>query len=502
MSDATAAAEEAEQAKAEQADVGAKVLRQTGAFAALRTLSSILTWGGVIILARVLGPRSFGAFDIGIFWIGLGHVIGDGGLGASLIRHRGELTRQHYRVVMTFALCIASTMAAAFFIAAPYIASLSGLSARELWALRAMTPLFVFPAFRVVPYVKLEREIDFAHIGRIELFANLARHLTAIGVALWSGSVWALIASQYALVVVQTCAAYYVRPGWAGVGWDKEIFKALSGYGTKVQLGNAFLYIKSNLGRGLLGFWLGATGVGVFSFGLGFVNVPSDAVNGLARVQFPAYARLSQDDPELYRLVRGTVRGALLVALPILGVLTTSADWTIVTIYGDKWLPAIPVIWALSLHVVCDILALHLITCVQGQGRAGLALLLYGLWSGGLVCCTIVTLTVTHGDLMWVGLSYGVASVFVAAALVFWVGRYLRRNLAADIAVPLAAAALGFVAAYFVRGAIHAPRFFIALSSVGTFLGVFALVLGVFERATISADAKSALAVLRRKKKA
>jgi hypothetical protein len=90
--------------------------------------------------------------------------------------------------------------------------------------------------------------------------------------------------------------------------------------------------------------------------------------------------------------------------------------------------------------------------------------------------------------------------VLVAAALVFWVGRYLRRNLAADIAVPLSAAALALFGAHLVRSALHGPALVVALASVFTFLGVFAAMVALFERDTVVAEVRTAMRAMRRKK--
>jgi PST family polysaccharide transporter len=484
----------------EPRELGAKVLRQTSAFAGLRTLSSLLTWVSLICLSRILEPRAFGAFEIGLFWIGLGTLLGDGGLAASLVREHAEPTPLHYRVVLTFALAVASALGLSFFAAAGFIGVHSGLTANEVWALRALAPLYLLQACRLIPYAKLERAIDFAQIGRIELFANLARHVTALGVALALGSVWALVASQLALAVTQASLAYIARPGWAGLGWNRAVFRSLFAYGSKVQLGNACLYVKGNLARGVLGFWLGPAAVGVFQFALGFVNVPADAVNGLARVQFPAYARLTQSDPALYGLVRSAVRGVLLVGLPILGVLVALADWAIPTIYGAHWQGAIPVVWALIPHVVADLLVMHLMTCVQGQGRAGLALVLYAAWAVGLTLFLFTCLALSHGTLSWVGMAYGAASVAIVVALVVWLSRYLGRPLARDMAAPLTAAGLGFAAAYALRASRWTTTpLWAALASALAFLALFGGTLWAAERNVVLADLRAAWRALRRR---
>src|SRR5262249_30340032 len=150
-----------------------------------------------------LGQRNFGAFEIGMFYIGVGTVIGDGGLAASLVRREGEVRPIEYRTALTAVVGVAATMAALLVLGAPLIGRVNHLTSAEVWVLRALSPLYFVPALRLVPYVRLERALDFASIGRVELFANVVRHVVALGVALLHGGVWALALSQIALALAQ-----------------------------------------------------------------------------------------------------------------------------------------------------------------------------------------------------------------------------------------------------------------------------------------------------------
>lgn len=88
-----------------------------------------------------------------------------------------------YRTALTLALALSAIVAVALVSLAPYIGAWNRLNDTEVWALRALAPLYLLPALRLVPYVKLERAVDFASIGRIELYAHLARLGAALIVA-------------------------------------------------------------------------------------------------------------------------------------------------------------------------------------------------------------------------------------------------------------------------------------------------------------------------------
>src|SRR6478735_4189814 len=101
--------------------LGEKILRETVSFAGIQVFAAVLAWGANISLARLLDRRDFGVYGICTFFIGLGALLGDGGLGAALLRRREEFDRDDLRAALTASLSIASLMAVALFTAAPWI---------------------------------------------------------------------------------------------------------------------------------------------------------------------------------------------------------------------------------------------------------------------------------------------------------------------------------------------------------------------------------------------
>ena len=100
-----------------------RILRETTRFAGIQVISALLLAGSNLILARLLEPHAFGAYAIGTFFLGLGGLLGDGGLGAALLRYKGEVSDESYRTTLTFLFALGSGLALAFFLATPLIAA-------------------------------------------------------------------------------------------------------------------------------------------------------------------------------------------------------------------------------------------------------------------------------------------------------------------------------------------------------------------------------------------
>ena len=80
--------------------VAQRVLRETGHFALWQLLGAGVGWGAHVALARLLSQRDFGVFGICSFYIGIGQLLGDGGLGATLLRRKGAVTDEEYRAFL------------------------------------------------------------------------------------------------------------------------------------------------------------------------------------------------------------------------------------------------------------------------------------------------------------------------------------------------------------------------------------------------------------------
>ncbi len=438
-----------------------KILRETSRFALLQVFGALLAAAANVLLARLLERRDFGTYDICSFWIGIGSVLGDGGLGATLMRRKRGVSRRAYQVTLTTLLMVAVVMGCVLFFAAPFIATRYHLNSHETNALRAMAPLYFVNAFRVVPYIRLERELKFARIARIELTSAIVRHVVAITLAVTKGGVWALIVSNIVGASLQLALAYQASPGWVGIGWAWRTFRPLIAYGGQVQALGICSYFKDRISPALLGAVLGPSAVGVFDFGLAYIQVPVTAVNALARVQLPVYARLHAHDPTLYSALRGATRAALLLGVPALVMLPFAAPWVVPNVYNPRWVLAYPVIWGLVANMVGGLVASPLFTLLQGQGRARLAIGVFVGWTFSTWLLAALSVWRFPGNLGLVAAAHSVVTVVIVLGLIRWAGIHLKRGLFASFSGPIiaggAALAVGFVQQRYAPGLAHHP---------------------------------------------
>lgn len=481
--------------------LGARVVRQTTSYALFRTLASLSTLVAYALLVRILDRRDIGVFEIGMAYVGFGFVLGEGGLGAALVRKKDQVTNHEYRVVLTTVLCAASLLALVYLALSSAIGRANHFTDNEIWVLRILAPILVLRAFPVIPKARMQREMRFDQFGLVELSATLARNITAVAAAfIWGGS-WALVMAAIAQALVGTVTAYWLSPGWVGLGFQMHTFKRLISYGSKVQ-GTYFLhYLRENVAVALLGPALGPSSVAMYRFAHTYARIPSDAIGGLSRVHFRMYAMCEPHSAGLASAITTALRGSILLGALILGVIASAAIWTIPLIYSDKWLPALPIVWSLVPHVLADIGMSQMTAMAQGQGKPGKALWFYIVWSVATWVVCGMTLFFGEHALDWIGWGQSLGTVGAAVFALRWVDKQASAPVGQALIRPLLVVTGGALAAYFVNQALTTGSFLRALCGVVTFLAVTALLGFLIDREALICDLRGAINSFRNRKK-
>jgi O-antigen/teichoic acid export membrane protein len=481
--------------------LGALILRQTVHFAAIRTLTSLSTLITYVFLSRLLDRHAIGVFEIGQFYIGFGFLLGEGGLSAALVRSRETVRDHDYRVVLTSVLGIGVIIAVIYLLCTGWIARANHMSDVDLWVLRALTPLLLLQAVPIVPLSKLRRENRYDQVGWIQFVSTLGRHAAAIVGALSFGGPAALAAGALVQSGTKVWIAYRAAPGWVGLAWRWRTLRSFLPFGLKVQLATLLQYLRENIAAALLGPALGPESVAMFKQAATYTSVAADAIGGLARVQYRMYALYPPGSAELPRSILTALRSALLVGALILGPFAALAIWLIPGLYGQKWMPATPLVWGLIPHVLSDIAMQHMIVMVQGQGRPGRAALFYAIWSIATWITFSASLVLGDSDLAWVAFGQSVGSLFAAAVTLGWVAGYAGTSVVRGLVKPFCVIAISVTAA---AGAHHALADSTSpvrgLVGAGAFLMAFAGATALIDRSAIVADLRGAARVFRRKR--
>lgn len=459
----------------------------------LRTISSLVTLVTFALLARILEPRDIGVFEIGMIYVGLGFLIGEGGLVAAIIKKRQEVSNHELRVVHSITITVGSCLSLALFFGAPWISRLNQLNESEQWVLRALAPLLILTVLPIIPRARLARAMRFDINGWVDFLSNIARGVTAITIALILGGPWALVLSALAQATVKVILFYIYSPGIVGFAFNTRTIRQLISYGSQIQAAQVLNYIKEKIPVAIIGPTLGPAAVALYQFAYTYARIPSDAIGGLARVNFRAYAMCEPGSQRLTTVVRSSLRWSILLGTLVLGVLVAGASLFIPFIYSTKWLPATPIVWALIPYVLAEIGLAQIIAMAQGQNRPDTPIVLYIIWSVTTwVGCMIVVGSGSE-TLAWVGLAQSISSVLVVILALFWVERYTKSRVSSAIIRPIIASTLSYVLVYFILSKLSFSLEIEAIIASLAFISSFGAILFAIDSTVLVKDIKLAL---------
>jgi PST family polysaccharide transporter len=290
-----------------------------------------------ILLARLLTPADFGTVALAYVVLGFVSPLNDLGIGAALVQ-RVELTDRHLRVAFTSSLGLGLAVALGMVAAAPAAARVLGDTAVAP-VLRTLSLAFVMSSTATVAGAMLQRQLDFKRQSFVDTgshllgYGGVAITLALLGYGVWS-LVWgalvqALVAAIAQLVIVQ----HPVRPLLA----HRELRDLLHfGFGSTV---NALVsYAALNGDNFVVGRWIGAAGLGLYSRAYGLMNLPHTLfASVVTRVLFPAFSR-AQGDPARLRRAYLLVTGlTAMIAAPAMATLAVAAPYLVPGLYGPHW---------------------------------------------------------------------------------------------------------------------------------------------------------------------
>ena len=391
-------------------DLGRVAARGAGVTLAGQGARILLQLAAVTVLARLLDPRDYGLFAIGLVVVGIGEVVRDLGLSTAAIR-APSLTRRQRDGLFWLNTLAGLVLALAVLSAAGPVASAFG-EPELVPVLQTLSVTFLLNGAVAQYRAGLSRELRFGALAVTDLLAQIVALTAAVTAATQGAGYWALVVQQLtqgAVVLLGAVTAGRWLPSRPRRGAGLMPFLRFGSGVTGTQL---VYYVGNNLDNLALGLWAGPASLGLYNRGYQLLMNPLNQVRAPAStVAIPVLARL-QDDLERsgeylrraqlalgYTLVAGMALGAG-AAVPVVDLML-----------GERW------------HEVAPVLAL---LAVAGGAQT---LAYVGSWvylsrglSAALLRYTLATLVLT-AVCIGVGVRWGVVGVaagYAAAALLEW----------------------------------------------------------------------------------
>ncbi len=294
-----------------------------------------------IILARLLTPEDFGLIAMVLIFFQLSSVFVEGGFSTALIRKK-QISDIQKSTTFIFNLITAIIVYILLFTTAPIIADFFNQESL-VPLIRVMAIIIVINSIAIIQRATLTQEIDFKKQTLVRIIAVLISGIIAITMAIKGFGVWSLVAQLIIKELVATVLLWFWSPWRLSFRFSKSVFKELFGFGSKILVIAIIDKFYNQIFNILIGRFYPVSTLGFYSQATTLSNVfIVNFYSTLQRVTYPVLSKFQDDIPKLRNGYRLLIKVSTFAIVPILVLLAVLAEPFIITVVGNKWLPAVP----------------------------------------------------------------------------------------------------------------------------------------------------------------
>ncbi|MGY4395706.1 O-antigen/teichoic acid export membrane protein [Sphingomonas sp. UYAg733] len=334
-------------------------------------VGQLMMWAATFLVIRILDPRDYGLFAMtGVIMVFL-NMLNGYGLASGLIQ-QAEIGRREIRQLFGMLILLNFGLGLAQFLLAPLAAA---YYRQDVVAhlLRVQALLYLTTPFIALPYALLSRSLDFRLQARVNIVASFASAFAALGGALAGWGVWTLV---FAPIVLFTVRAVGMTIAAKSLVWPSFDFRGAGGlarYGGVMAVSQLFWFAQSQADVFIAGRHFTPHMLGIYTTSLFLTQIfVSKFVPPLNEVAFSAYARIQHDGAAVANAFARSVRIIMVAALPFYFGLAATSEPLVLTVLGDKWAEAIPVVHLLALAMPFMTLQVLLSPACDALGKPGI----------------------------------------------------------------------------------------------------------------------------------
>jgi O-antigen/teichoic acid export membrane protein len=302
----------------------------------------------VVLLAHLLTPRQYGIAGMVLVVLSFEPVLAGVGFTAGLVQ-RKVITEEDISTAFWTNTAVGVAVCITGIAVSPLVADFYGnAQVRPLFA--AASVVFLLSSLSSVQGQLLVREMNFRSLEIRALAAGLIGAIAAVVTAAEGGGAWALIVQQLAFYSVSLVLLWTFSKWHPRLLYSLDSLRELRRFGGNVSGTMMMGQLTQNADNVLVGGFLGASALGLYSFGYSLIMLPFSRITApLFQVLYPVFSRVQHDRPRLLSLWLRSLRLMSVVMMPaMLGFIVVAPDLVDV-VFGRRWHGATPVIQILSL---------------------------------------------------------------------------------------------------------------------------------------------------------
>jgi len=327
----------------------------------------------IFILARLLNPADFGIFAMAMVFIEFIEPFREWGFQAALI-YKQDIDEE-YKSTAFWSICV---VAVSLYLSALILASSIGrfFNNSEVSKIIPFVALgILFAPLGAVQWAMLVRDLKFNAIAGRNAVAEVLYGTTACVLAFNNFGVWSFVIGSIVRELTWSLALWIFYKWRPLFKFSITKFKEILGYSvncTGISVLNSGINNVDNL---LVGKFLGTIKLGFYNLAFNTVSHPQTKLaSQISIVTFPAFSIIQNNKERILSAYEKTLRAIMLVTVPPLAILFTSAKEFISVFYGNKWLESVFLIQIMCFYGLLRAIASASGSVFLSKGRAALYL--------------------------------------------------------------------------------------------------------------------------------
>ena len=332
----------------------------------------VINFAVQVMLARLLMPEMFGLIAMIIVFISIGQTLMDGGMTSSLIR-KNNPDQIDYSTVFVTNLVMSCIVYGLTYAIAPYVSIFYNQpDLTNILRLFALT--FIINALVAVHIAKLTKEMNFKLQMKLQIPSVIVSGIVGVIMAYKGFGVWSLVYLNLVRALLFAIQVWFFVKWRPSLVFNKERFKYHFSFGYKLTLSSIINTVYDDAYRIIIGKSFSAASAGFFNQAETMRIFPVQQISTVVeKVTYPLFSKI-ETDLELKNTYRITMKLVLLISAPIMLSLILIAEEGFRFVFGEKWLPAVPLFQILALASIVRPVSSYNLNILKVKGRSDLFL--------------------------------------------------------------------------------------------------------------------------------
>lgn len=324
-----------------------------------------------VFFARLLSPEDFGMIAALFLFTSLSNLFVDSGFGSAIIQHQ-DVSHTDESTVFFFNLGMAALMALLLCAVAPFIAVFFEQPLlRKLTYIMALS-VFV-SAFGSIHNAVLTKNLMFKNIMTANVTSSALSGGLSLFLAFHGYGVWSLAWQILAASIINVMLLWYLHDWRPSLVFSMDSLRKLFRFGGFLFISSFLEVLYTGVYTLLIGKLFSVIDLGFYSRALNSKLLPSNFLDSIfIRVAFPVFSTAAPNSQHLVNAMKATLSVMMLINVPVMLGLAVIAEPFTLLLFGEKWLPSVPILQVLCLSAVLGPLNTVNLNALMARGYSDL----------------------------------------------------------------------------------------------------------------------------------